>query len=240
MKRSTHRHRDGDTLVTVNVESDSAVIDYDDILESITVEPDEGMYDAPWDNCDGFEHTAEPMQTYAHEPFADEMENAEGWEWSEGNRERVFITIPKGEDWGTYDHARARGASKGVARELSASARTRTVKQLSRWYRNGWEWFHVFGEYKGAMGACGGIDDYDYADGGMRNEIAEEIAAELEREGYTIVNRPVEPRKLTARRMTSAVSIERGVHVDIYPRSMSADEWRAEWRRNLNSQNWDK
>jgi len=238
MKRSTHRHRDEDTLVTVTVESDSAIIDFDDIRESIKVEYDETMSETPWEHCDGWEHTAETVKSHRYEPYADELEKSEGYVWNEGDREYVVIKLADGEDWGTYKYARARGASRGVARELSASSRKRTIEQLSKWYRNGWEWWVTLGEFKGARGSFGGIDDLDYANGDMRNEIAEEIASQLEDEGYTIVGRPVEPRKLTARRLTTAVSQERGVHVDMYPRSMAADEWRAEWKRNLNSQNW--
>jgi hypothetical protein len=230
------RFREGDKFIETTTTVTDAVIDFQDILDACEIKDDD-MCEAPWENCDGFEHTATPVRNLDDAKHASEMQ---GHVWSEGYRAYVVIELKSGEDWGTYEYLRAQGASKQVAREASAATRRKAIEQLKEWYQHGWSYYGVTCEYEGAEASVWGVDDYEYADTDVRHEIAREVAHELEKQGYTIINYPPADtaKKLTARRLTTAVSLERGVHQDIYARSMTADAWKAEFARNLNSQNW--
>ena len=177
--RTKHRHRDGDTMVCVTVTTRPAVIDFADILEAVTVEPDEFTGEAPWEHCDGYDHELRPIRT-------SEEGDSEASFHHDGRRQIVIVDT----DHGIYDYLRANGASKQVAREAVARDRQRTIEQLINWYQNGWEWFYVNCEYLDASDGVGGVDDYDYASGDCAEECALNVAAELEDQGYTVTGKP--------------------------------------------------
>ena len=164
--------------VMVEVSTHSAIIDFADILAKTEIVPDE-MQDAPWDNCDGYEHIATPSSRF------DDPSVQPGYA---GN---MVITIPPAaiKQWGVYDYWRERGASKGVAREKERQEVARTLAQLVDWYRNGWERWGVKCNFNGCHDSLWGIDDYGYADD-MREEIASNVAYELEKKGYTVTVKP--------------------------------------------------
>ena len=170
---------------TIVTESDR-VVDYDDILESVSVEYDEWFHDAPWEHCDGLEHDYNRIGWYA----VDDVRGSRGYGYSDANRESFVITIDDDQvkEWGNYDYHRARGCSKQVARELTAQEKRNTLDRLVRWYSNGWEWYSVQGEYKDYIAGVGGVDCPEYAET-LRWEIADEIAAEMESDGYIIEDR---------------------------------------------------
>lgn len=237
MTTKTLKFREGDQLITTTTTVESAVIDFQDILDACEIKDDYDA-DAPWKNCDGFEHTAVSVNRLDGEK-RDAAEFMQGYCYCEADREYKLIQLEPGDDWGIFEYMRERGASRQVAAEAVAASRRKTLEQLVEWYRNGWNYYGVTCEFEGAEASVWGVDDYDYADTDVRNEIASEVAHELEREGYTINYPPAtQEKKLSARRMTDAVSSERGVHRDIYPRRMTADQWRAEWKRNMESQNF--
>jgi hypothetical protein len=166
-------------MVCVTISTRPAVIDYAEIREAVTVEPDDCMSEAPWDNCDGYEHELRPINS-------PEEGDSEASFHHDGRRQIVVVST----DHGIYDYLRARGCSKQVAREAVASDRRRTIEQLQKWYRDGWEWWQVDCEFMGESDGVGGVDDFDYANGACADDIAENVAHALEEKGYTVTNRP--------------------------------------------------
>lgn len=176
---SEHQHRDGDTMVLVTVESRPAVIDYADIREAVQVTPDEGMSDTPWENCDGYDHELRL-------PKNDCETDSEACIHHEG-KYRIF-SVPF--DANLFNWFRQKGASRQVAREAVARSRQQTIEQLKKWYRDGWEWWAVSCDHLDESASVCGVDDYDYAVGDCADEIASEVAHNLEKKGYTVTNQP--------------------------------------------------
>lgn len=184
----TKQYRDGDKMIEVTVKTHGAVIDWQEIVDACQVEQDD-LYETPWENCDGFGHRADGLNRLNVD--RDDAENARGWAWSDGRRERVLITLETENcDRYTFDHLRQNGAARQVAAEMVAMHRRRTLDTIVDWYENGWEWWMTTCDIHDAMASCGGIDSYDYANGEMRQEIAWEIAGQLEDAGYTVTNHP--------------------------------------------------
>jgi hypothetical protein len=181
--------RQADTMIAV--ESRPATISFEEILEATEVVADQYESMTPWEHCDGFEHIATPERRFRDEANAREMQ---GSVYCDGHRERLVIELPKEEDYGIYQYMRERGASRQVAREAVAAERRRTLAQLVEWYGNGWEWFgvkcdfEVLGEQFDA--SLWGIDDPDYAEREVKEEIALEVAHQLEKTGYTVTGKP--------------------------------------------------
>ena len=177
--------RQGETMIAV--ESAPAIVNFDDILGATKVVYDTYSNEAPWDSCDGFEHTCTPARRFNFDPS--DMRG-----YCDGGREQIVIQLPKGEDWGTYAHFREHGASRQVAAEMVALNRRRTLDQLVKWYSDGWQWYGVKCDFE-ILGeefndSIWGIDDADYATYEIRPEIADNIAAELEEAGFTVTGRP--------------------------------------------------
>jgi len=168
-------------------------IDYDDILEKTTLEPDFDMC-PPWEDADGWEH----------ELVDDPSEgNATGSVNVRGYHSAKLVRLTKPDSWGNYEYHRARGASKQVAAELTAFIQHEAVKQIAKWHNYGYEYYYVACEFKTTDGkaktwreSVGGIlePDRKYADE-VRNEIAGQVADRLEEAGYTVINRPEEESK---------------------------------------------
>lgn len=167
------------TTTTTTVES--AEIDFADILEAVRIEPD-CMSGTPWDNCDGFDHEARPIG------YDSQRIHSRGSCWDAGNRCRVVITVPW--DDGLEGWYRERGATRQVAREMVAQCLRSAIDQLTKWYEQGWDWYVCEGEFKGCSDSIGGIDDYDYANGECRTEVAFGIACQLGKRGYVITGKP--------------------------------------------------
>jgi hypothetical protein len=219
----------------LSVETDSAIVDFDDILGATEVVPDECSQDTPWDNCDGFEHTAKPSRDHC-----DTKRKSRGCCLDSGNRQHVIIELPEGEDYGVAEYHSERGASRGVCAEMVSIARQKTLDLLTGWYENGWQYWGVKCDFE-RLGqdfsdSIWGIDDDKYADD-LREEIALNVASQLEIAGYTVTGKPVAEKRLTAKRYTVCV-IAAGITEGYYPRSLSAQEWREEFKRNLHSQDW--
>src|SRR5579872_6944668 len=128
--RSEHQHRHGDTMVIVTVETRPAVIDFEEIREAVKVEPDDGMSEAPWENCDGFQHELR-LPRIDCETDSDACIHHDG-------RYRIF-DVPYDTD--LFNWYRKNGASRQVAREAVARSRQQTIEQLKTWYERGWEWW---------------------------------------------------------------------------------------------------
>lgn len=180
--------RQNDTMIAV--ETASAVVDFADILEATKVVPDECSSDSPWENCDGFEHKVESARRCDQYNVAE----MQGTCYCGGYRETIAITLPDDEDYGIYDWQRARGATRQVAREAVAAERRRTLAQLVEWYTKGWQWYGVQCDFS-ILGqdfdaSVWGIDNDDYAEREIVGEIADEVANQLEKAGFTVTDRP--------------------------------------------------
>ncbi len=181
--------REGNKVIETTIIIRSAVVEYADILEAVEVKPDDES-DAPWDNCDGLEHD---ITSIGHE---DERQ-ARGVirRDRDYHNRRIIITKDQTEHWGVRQFARDRGATKQVAFELAARNVQTTIDYLLEWY-NGerCHWFVVC-EFLDEYASCGGIDDYKYASGEMKHEIAGEVADDLEQKGYTVRGIPKEKKR---------------------------------------------
>jgi len=180
--------RQADTMIAV--ESRPATIAFADLLAATEVVYDQYESMTPWEHCDGFEHTATPERRFRDEANAREMQ---GSVYCDGHRERLVIELSDKEDYGIYQYARENGASRQVAAEMVAAERRRTLAQLVKWYDQGWEWYGVRcrfdalgGEYNDSLW---GIDDADYAET-LKEEIALNVATQLEEAGYTVTGKP--------------------------------------------------
>jgi hypothetical protein len=183
--KSTFRH--GDTMIAV--ESRPATIAFDDLLAATEVIYDQYESMTPWEHCDGFEHTATPERRFRDEANAREMQ---GSVYCDGHRERLVIELSDKEDYGILDYARRNGASRQVAAEMVAAERRRTLAQLVKWYDSGWEWYGVRCRFE-VLGdehndSLWGIDDAEYAET-LKEEIALNVAAQLEEAGYTVTGK---------------------------------------------------
>lgn len=183
--------RAGDTLVrtTVTTEAESVFVSWDEIWESIEVVPDDDMTETPWDNCDGFDHEVTDIRDI--DENRESLQKRRGFTWSRERRNSVVISMER--DKSGYNFYRQQGASRQVASEMVALARRKRIEQVCRWYSQGWEWWGVRGELKGCVASVWGIDDYDYANTEMCEEIAVELAGQLEDAGYVVTDKP-EPK----------------------------------------------
>jgi len=232
--RSTTRH--GGTMIAV--ETAPAEIDFADILEATQVEIDQDTTETPWSIGDGWEHETIPASAT---PYCMEVSAMRGYAHSGRLYDRgQLIELPADEDYGIFKYLRERGATKQVAREAVAAARRKTLDQLVEWYSDGWEWWTVACEFtvlgKLYCDSLSMIDSHDYAEE-QREEIALEVAGQLEADGYTVTNQPEEGPGLSAQHFGTVVSTE-GIRETCFRRIMTRDGWRDTWRRNMTAQNW--
>ena len=116
--------------------------------------------DPPWETCDGLEHT----------------------------RDGEEITIPWDESLERY--YRERGASKQVAKQLTARSMGKRREYLASVYANGYEVWGVVCDFLDFHDSVWGVDDYEYARGEMSEEIALNVASEMQSAGFDVVNLP--------------------------------------------------
>ena len=102
--------RDGNTMIAV--ETASAVIDYADIVAATEVVEDRFENMTPWDHCDGFAHMRQDPRDLDDAADASAMQGY----GRDSDGDRVVLQLTAGEDYGIYEHLRARGASKQVVR----------------------------------------------------------------------------------------------------------------------------
>ncbi len=185
--------RDGNTMIAV--ETAPAVIDFQAIVDATEVIEDHEETMAPWDHCDGFEHR------YIGYPgrldHVDDPRSLQGWgrTWDRGES---FVIQLADDDYGIYEYMRNRGATRQVACEAVALERRRTLAQIVKWYSEGWQWYGVKCEFTVLddvyEASVWGIDDADYAARDVVDEIAGEVAYQLEKIGFSVTNKP-EPRR---------------------------------------------
>ena len=206
-KRDTLK-RIGDTMVETSTWP--AIIDYEEIHKHTKVVDDDDNGEAPWEDCDGYEHEATNMRRVEESSgwwHFDERTKAWVKHWNPhhvayvGSHDRRLIQISKetAAKWGVAAYAHASGASKQVAAELAAENRRDTIGQLLKWYNEGWRYYgvvckHPLCEHHGISESVWRVDDEDYADRAVRHEIASQAVYELEKLGYTVINKPSKER----------------------------------------------
>ncbi len=173
-------------MVTVTVAVESATVEFDDLLEAVRLDPDEGA-EPPWENSDGFEHTVISDETEgaaAGSFFGDRNSRYHG-------RHRVVV---KKDQWSNFKYWRVHGASKQVAYELARLEERRTAELIAGWYDYGWEVWCISCHFKGVRDSCCGFygeSGSDYIKECMA-EIAKNVALELQKDGYTVNGIPDE------------------------------------------------
>jgi hypothetical protein len=171
-------HRIGNEIAKVAITSHSAVIDWQEILDYIKIEPDD-IHETPWDFCDGYNHCLLPV------------DGPDEGSYKAFRRNGQWVAVEMDYDTDLYNWYRERGASKGVAYQLTQRSMRRRIKQIMDWHKNGWEWWVVSGKkYNCCCASVGGIDDYDYAETVHKIDIAHELADQLEELGYEIKDKP--------------------------------------------------
>ena len=176
MNTKTHFSRQGDTMAITTVRLAPAVIEWQVILDCIKIEPDDNC-EPPWECCDGYEHEIEDSNRSIH----GHMAVFHNGRWKTINLEY---------DTDLYNWYRERGASKQVAEQLTRQSMRKRTEQLVAWHRDGWEWWQLLGEMHGCFVGLGGIDNYGYANTEYREELAFDLACQLEELGFIIKDKP--------------------------------------------------
>jgi len=193
---------------SVEERTESAIIPFKRILAACKVEPDTDM-GPPWREHDGWEHRKESFDTFQNrfDPDADtsyddmlaHYKACRGYTWNDGYSGVLFIDLDnadaKANYEGMYEYHRGRGASKQVAREMQALWLRDYIDTLVKWYNDGYEWWGVVCEYKGAESSCWGFDDEDYAKTEGSRNIAEDVAYALQQKGYLITGEETDKKK---------------------------------------------
>lgn len=202
--------RKGDKMVTVTTKVTPAVIDFNDILAACKVEEDLDR-PAPWEDMDGWEHEEYRLSRieddggwgHAEEVYPDGASKPT-YRWvchynkddvvSVGHYDQrlVVVSFDRAGEW---LGGPAPGEHRQVYWERLAESRRRNLEQLKRWYRDGWVYYAVVCEFLGRFAGTGGIQTKDdspsdpYLDD-CKEDVALEVADELGKDGYTVVNRP--------------------------------------------------
>jgi hypothetical protein len=143
---------------------------------AVVIENDD-CFGAPWEECDGWEHSVERVNYDRY----DDRKGARGYvPGNYGTGRMISVEIEDG--IGYY------GCSKQVRAELIAQVKRNTLDQLVEWYSEGWSWYVVRCEFNGYHASMGGIDTFDYAQQ-CCFDVADDIADQLEADGYTVENR---------------------------------------------------
>jgi hypothetical protein len=197
---------------TVEIESSTTTkrpcfVDWVDLWNACEVERDEDMQ-APWIEHDGWDHERDSFTDWCHRRHVDytrksssNFQACRGYAHNDGETFRVHIDDSRFANEnraGFWQHMMINGASKQVAAEMTALWERRYIDQLVKWYIDGFEWWWVKCEYEidGEIyeASLSGIDDYDHADTTVREELAFDVACQLEKMGYVIKMQPP-PRK---------------------------------------------
>jgi hypothetical protein len=185
------RLRVGDVMLTVTAES--AIVDFDSILEATTVEVDDDM-GPPWKEHDGWEHALKK---------SDYLRGYNEDDWVRG-KGVVVVSRDQAREWGVYGYTPGH-THKQRAWERGERIRRKAIDQIVRWYEHGYTWYGVVCKFKGHRASIWGIQtegdspDDPYLDE-TRRELAGEVADELEKDGYTVINRPPEITEAQGRR----------------------------------------
>lgn len=159
-------------------------VSWDDIETSIEYDD---RCEAPWDECDGFEHEFERETYHDDERRRDSHAYVNRSPRDGGSGWIVIDDATVIDKWGCVGPA---GCSRQVRAESIARAKRQTIEQLVKWYENGWQWYGAraqFGEYEDSVW---GIDSEEYAVEVAETEMRWEVAAQLEENGFIVADKP--------------------------------------------------
>ncbi len=174
--------REKDVVVQIDTEVFPATVDFQAILDSVRIEPDD-CAGPPWETCDGLEHT----------------------------RENDRVIVPWDESLERWYHAR--GASKQVAKQLTARSLAKRREYLENVYVDGYKVWVVICNFQGFHDSVWGVDDYTYASGELSEEIALNIASEMQTAGFDVTNLPDRLRLYTQDRQDRQDTYRRNIHL---------------------------
>ena len=167
-------------------------ISFKTLCKDPTIEPDD-MMGPVWQEHDGWEHELEDDRYF--EGPEDAFPCRRGYV---RDHQKVIIVTDESfcgdSEKSRFNYFHRQGASKQVARELVAQQNQDYIDYLVKCYNEGCEWWWVRLEVEVDGNtyeeSCGGIDDYEYARTEMVEELAGNIAYQLEKEGYIITQQP--------------------------------------------------
>jgi hypothetical protein len=179
-RKHTHIYRDGDSIVTITIERTSAIVEFKNILASVDIKPDED-----YDPLDG--------DTYAHDLVA--VPDYVSFNW---RKAQAFVNT--GVKWNRIvlkddpldpGSCGAPGMSKQVRYEFAARVKARLLEAIRLIYAGDFDAYGVVCDFRGFHASLWGIeDDWAYANTEVRQEIAEEVAHDMEKAGYTVTGYP--------------------------------------------------
>jgi len=164
------------------------VVDFHNILDSVSVDYDDWHNEAPWDSCDGWDHEVESVESFDGADL-DDLRECRGYVRGDRYTNGRIISIDDADivkKWGCEGY---NGMSKQARAEYVATVKRKALDQLVKWYEEGWHWYSVCGDYQDYTASLSGIDCREYAEE-VRMEIADEIAGQMQDDGYAITNRP--------------------------------------------------
>lgn len=219
------RFRQGDLLVTVVTTIQSAIVDYADIFDACTFDPDTGM-PPPWEDRDGWEHECSPV----HHSREANNEARQGY-FRDGRDGDWVITITDDTVRRVWGVDAPPGSSKQQRYEAVARAKRKAIAQLVKWRTDGWCCTVVDCSYLGEEeGICGVYAD-DYSDPYLQDTahtVTVDVADKLEKKGFTVVNRPDVPSAQVVRRRNACYSRARNFGFETwlaYLKWLSPSRW---------------
>jgi hypothetical protein len=196
---------------------DAQPIDFADIFDAAIVEPDNDC-EAPWESGDGWEHTFIERNKLPDRLTLDDAREATGWVRSHRDGGLIVVdpAVVKKQWMGEY--SKASGEHRQVYEERIAAVRRNAVKQLVKWYTDGYEYWRVCCNFMDETASLGMIqDDYDGAHlKACRVEMAEDVADLLEKRGFVVINKPVHPSQTQIRSNQKRDNIARHMGFEDY------------------------
>lgn len=173
------------TTKSSTVENDRYV-DWNDIKGHI--EGDDCNGEAPWENCDGWEHEVENPSNWDHDDRTDSYTYYNRGRFNGGDG-YVIVDDSDVIKWGCTGPS---GCSKQVRFETIAAAKRKATEQLVKWYEDGWHCYAAIASYGDYSASVGGIYDdvYGYYAHECAEEMRHEVAYQMERDGYIIKGEP--------------------------------------------------
>lgn len=183
MKSQRIRRRVGDSMVTINIKVEPAVVAFEDLVAAVAVTPD-GDAEPPWQDDDYLQHdlkTPDAVSGYSPDAVV----------WPDGRRKHVIVVDrDRVRKLGLYD--RMDGESAQSAWERGERERRRIVAYVKSVYEDGvlpWTLTLKHGRVVETRYSVWDVDDGPWLRDEAR-ELAGEVARRLAARGYTVTGRP--------------------------------------------------
>ena len=188
------KQRVADVMIKTVVTEESAVVDYADIEGR--GEQDDWAGHAPWEECDGWEHEIDSVESFDGADL-DDLRECAGYVHGRRYENPRIVSIDDDDIVNRWGCTGPSGCSKQVRAETIARVKRKALDTLVGWYNNGWYESCAIAEYGDYTDSVGGI--YDEPWGDYTAELVEEcrsnVADQLEADGYDVINRPDPPKQ---------------------------------------------